>query len=224
MITSMITSMMISMMISMMTGGMMGMMGMGMSGMMGMVSAETAVFGDSILASNTPIVGDLETWSGVRIRNHATIGAGYQPGWVESIPQEYERHRDPIPSTVILDGGGNDINSIRNECLAFSMVCVDTIDRVIGIIKELMSKMRTDGVQSILYSGFYHIPGFDKTIDYAVLRLQEVCRPEDACYFVDLRNVTVHLGWDGMHPVTESYHDIAKRIWETATNYNITFT
>lgn len=188
------------------------------------VQAETAVFGDSILASNTPIVGDLETWSGVRMRNHATIGAGFQPGWVESIPQQYDRFRLPIPETILMDGGGNDVNSVRTECLSFTTVCQQTVDRVVGIIKNLLSNMRGDGVRTIVYSGFYHIPGFDQTIAYAYERMAEVCRVDEGCYFIDLRNVTVHLGWDGMHPVTESYHDIARAIWTTTASYNITFT
>lgn len=188
----------------------------------GVFASNTKLFGDSILASNTPIIKDLEEWAGVEIQDYATIGAGLLDGWVTSIPTQYEKNKYPIPSTIIMDGGGNDINSVRSECQAFTNSCIETVNRLVGIAKDLLATMRKDGVKDIIYSGFYYIPGFERVIDYGVTQLQTVCLPKEHCYFVDLRNVSVHVGWDGMHPLTESYHDIAKEIWNVKTLYNIT--
>jgi len=184
-------------------------------------ASKTVVFGDSILASESPIVKDLETWSGVEMENYAKVGSSLQDGWVISIPQQYREHRDPVPKTIFLDGGGNDVNSVRSECQAFSEACVNTVDKVVVLVDHLLTDMREDGVENVIYSGFYHIPGFEKVIDYGTEELKKVCVVEKGCYFTDLRNVTVSLGWDGMHPVTESYHDIAKEIWKTKEHYNV---
>jgi len=181
------------------------------------------IFGDSILVSDSPIQKDLETWSGVQMQNYATVGAGLQPGWVISIPEEYERNRDPVPETILMDGGGNDINSARSECTSFSKSCQETVDKLVNIADDLITRMRNDGVQNIIYNGFYYIPEFRQVIDYGTEEIKKVCRIEKRCFFVDLRNITIERGWDGMHPVTQGYHDIAKEIWKTKLQHNITF-
>lgn len=180
------------------------------------------IFGDSILASNTPIQQDLEIWSGIKMENFATIGSGLQSGWVKSIPEQYYENNQPVPDIILMDGGGNDINSVRSQCISFTESCQQTVNHLVDIVKNLMIQMRKDGVKKIIYTGFYYIPEFKQVIDYGVDTLQEVCHLKDSCYFVDLRNVSVKLGWDGMHPITESYHDISKEIWKIMKQENIT--
>ena len=184
-------------------------------------SSQTKIFGDSILASNTPIVGDFEKWSNVSIEDYATIGSSLQEGWKISIPAQYEQNRDPVPQTILMDGGGNDVNSIRSECQVLSESCVAMIDRILVILHDLLKTMREDGVEYILYSGFYYIPGLERVVDYGSDEIKKVCLVEQRCYFTDLRNLTVQVGWDGMHPVESSYHDIAKELWKTKVHYNI---
>lgn len=186
--------------------------------------STTKMFGDSILASNTPIQTDLERYGQIVIDNYARIGAGLQPGWVISIPEQYQQNKYPIPSTIIVDGGGNDVNGFKYDCEAFNDNCRNSIDRLVVILKDLFETMRKDGVENIIYIGFYYLGRLNNSIDYATDKIQQVCKPTDHCYHIDLRNITVHTGWDGVHPVTSSYHDIATEIWKRKVHYNIPLT
>ena len=187
-------------------------------------SGLVKIFGDSILADNTPIQGDLETFAPrAQIQNFAKIGAGMRDGWVESIPSIYSRNSDPVPSTVILDGGGNDVNAVRQDCLEMTPKCNETIDAVVGMVDDLMKTMKIDGVRDIVYVGFYYIQGFEAAVDYGNERIRSICLPPQHCYFVDLRSTPVTVGWDGMHPVEASYHDISREIWGTVVKHNVSF-
>lgn len=183
---------------------------------------RTIIIGDSILASNTPIQKDLETLSGHSIQNYAKIGAGVQKGWVISIPEQYASYRGTdVPTTVLMDGGGNDVNGFRYDCEAFNDRCREGIDRVVHLLDDLFQTMKRDGVKHILYVGFYYVGRLKNAVDYGIQQVQKVCRPGTGCYVVDLRNITVQVGWDGMHPITDSYHDIAQEIWKAKHHYDI---
>lgn len=88
------------------------------------VSQATALvpmFGDSLLADNTPVKAHLAALApNVTLENFARIGAGMRDGWEEAILATYRAHRrrPPLPpaTTIILDGGGNDVNSVRQDC------------------------------------------------------------------------------------------------------------
>jgi hypothetical protein len=180
------------------------------------------MYGDSILASNTPVQSDLERMAPfAKIQNFAKIGAGMRDGWVESIPSIYAKNKDPVPTTVIVDGGGNDVNSVRQDCLQMTPKCSETIDDVVDLIDALMHNMKKDNVTNIVYVGFFYIEGFEKAVDYGNNKVASICDPSKHCYFVDLRPLSITVGWDGMHPVESSYHDISKEIWKTMLKYNI---
>lgn len=186
-------------------------------------SALVHIFGDSILADNTPIQADLQRFAPhANIANFAQIGAGMRDGWVESIPSVYAKHRSPVPCTIILDGGGNDVNAVRQECMAFSGKCKETIDSVVDLVAGLVEEMRDDGVHDIVYAGFYYLKGFEAAVDYANEKVLGVCHESEKCHFVDLRRIKVDVGWDSLHPVEESYHDIAKEILKTLVKQNVT--
>ena len=144
-------------------------------------------------------------------------------GWVESIPSIYTQNREPVPSVVILDGGGNDVNAVRQDCRDMTPKCTETIDKVASMIADLVADMHADGVRHVMYVGFFYLEGFEQAVDYGNALVAARCRPSDGCYFVDLRNLTVEVGWDGMHPVESSYHDIAKTIWKTKLRYDVPF-
>lgn len=182
------------------------------------------MYGDSILAANTPIQTDLEKLApNATIQNFAKIGAGMRDGWVESIPSIYAQNKDPVPTTVVFDGGPNDVNAVRQDCLEMTPKCIETIDAVVGLIHELIKNMQQDGVVDILYVGFFYIQGFEAAVDYGNHKVASICHPSQHCYFVDLRPIPITVGWDGMHPVESSYHDISREIWKTATKYNVSF-
>jgi lysophospholipase L1-like esterase len=193
---------------------------------------QTQIFGDSILVSDSPIQSDLEKLSGIHIKNYATVGAGMKDGWVKSIPSQYFENKETygVPLTIIMDGGGNDVNSVRSECQQFSEACRNTIDDVVTILQQLWKQMASDGVAHILYVGMYYISGFRQAVDYGAEEIQRACHDHDislgknlTCYFVDLRNVSIQVGWDGMHPMTQGYHDIASEIWKVKEEHNVPF-
>lgn len=99
--------------------------------------------------------------------------------------------------------------------------CSETIDAVVDLIDALMHDMKKDNVTNIVYVGFFYIEGFEKAVDYGNDKVASIRDRSNHCYFVDLRPVPITVGWDGMHPVESSYHDISKEIWKTVLKYNI---
>ena len=187
-------------------------------------SALVNIYGDSILAENTPIQGDLQSFApAAKIQNFAKIGAGMRDGWVQSIPSIYQEHKEPIPITAILDGGGNDVNSVRQECVDMTPICNETILHVVDVTKDLIRAMIQDGVKNVVYVGFFYIKGFEKAVDLGNDSIKQFCQSNPHCYFVDLRSLPVQVGWDGMHPVEYSYHDISARIWKTVQENQVPF-
>jgi len=184
---------------------------------------KVKIFGDSILASNTPIQNDLETLSGEKMDNHASIGSGLRDGWIASIPFYYDLYKYPIANTVIMDGGGNDVNGFRNDCIAFNENCRKQLDGLVDILDGLFKQMKEDGVKNIIYVGFYYIGRLNNAIDYGMGQLYKKCLPKNNCYIVDLRNATIPLGWDGLHPNVNGYHTIASQIWHTKESLHIPF-
>lgn len=195
--------------------------------------ALVQIFGDSLLADNTPVQAHLAALApNATLENFARIGAGMRDGWVEAIPAIYEanRRRPPLPpaTTIVLDGGGNDVNSVRQDCVggpgeSLTQACADTLDAVAALVHGLVRQMREDGTKHVLYMGFFYLKGFEAAVDYGNERVLDFCQPSNHCFFVDLRNVTVSVGWDGMHPTPESYHDIAQAIWDTKLRYDVPF-
>lgn len=59
----------------------------------------------------------LFSFKGHSIENQAVIGASLHEGWVPSIPTEYGWvSKTPVPDTIIMDGGGNDVISVKEDC------------------------------------------------------------------------------------------------------------
>lgn len=199
------------------------------------------IIGDSMFWSGTPFFGGqpsplakwLEYWSGHSIENHALVGASLGDGWVKSIEAQYrDLEKQPNISTLIMDGGGNDVISHRRDCESWNDACRETVNRSLGIAKMVLEKAYTDGVEHVLYLGFYHLKGLEEVADYADVQMALICDEAPVeCHFVDPRyNATTGtglptpqmLGDDGVHPTPEGYKLLAKMVWDTAAQYNIT--
>lgn len=187
------------------------------------VLALNNIYGDSILSSTTPIEKDLSKLYNTSFNNYATIGSGMQSGWVDSIPQQYLQHKSVIPTNVIMDGGGNDVFSIRLDCMMFNDICRSNIDHICTLAGDLINYMKKDGVKNIIYVGFYYNSDLNKAIDYGSNKLSKICLIKNQCYFVDLRNISVPTSWDGIHPTEEGYHLISKSIQNSIKNHHIHF-
>ncbi len=190
--------------------------------------------GDSILKGKDTMWGPaainkyLDEFSGQHLDNYAVIGSSMHDGWVKSVPEIYQdMHNDRaanMPQTVVLNGGGNDVISVRNDCWAYNDKCRKQIDSAMDIASGLMDKMAADGVQHVVYLGWYYVANMTAPVDYGSERLKTVCAaaPLD-CHVADVRNVTIVTGFDGIHPNDAGYKQLAWRIWETKNAYNIPF-
>lgn len=210
-------------------------------GLQTVIAADRSVIiGDSMYWSGmlfwggqpSPLSKWLETWSGHSIENHALVGASLQDGWVKSILAQYnDLVKQPNITTLIMDGGGNDVMSHKDDCVKFNQACTNMINTSLNIAKGIIDRARNDGTKSVLYLGFYYLPNLDKAVDYGDTHLQQICRVEEQCYFIDPRyNATTGtglktpdmLGSDGLHPNEEGYKILATMIWETAKKFNVT--
>jgi lysophospholipase L1-like esterase len=186
----------------------------------GTAVARTIMVGDSILASDHKIQRVLESHAGHAVENYALIGASLHEGWVVSVPQQYaDVPKTPPIDVVVLNGGGNDVMSHRADCDAFNEACQATIREARDIAWGLLSRLASDGVRHALYVGFHRIPGLEQAAAYGASQMQAIC--VGACVFVDLANVTVPLGWDGLHPSDEGYDRIAQAIWQASQVHGI---
>lgn len=181
------------------------------------------VIGDSMFVGGSTIVRHLSEWSGHDLTNRAVVGAGMRNGWVASIPSQYYGYT-PTPRTVLMDGGGNDVFSIQDQCSIFSDECRTVLDEVSHIFTDLMAAMGQGGVEDVLFLGPYYVrDSLKRAIDYGVEKMKVECTNTTlpACYFVDIRNLTFPLGWDNVHPTEEGYLEMATAIWDTSLDNNI---
>jgi len=203
-------------------------------------SNRTVIIGDSMFWSGwmyfggqpSPLAKWLETWSGHKIENHALVGASLDEGWVKSIRTQYkELKKQPNITTLIMDGGGNDVMSHRQDCQAWNQNCINMIDKSMGIAANILASAAQDGVSNVLYLGFYYLEGLKNATDYADVHVAEICQNATVnCYFIDPRynattqqglNTPSMLGSDKIHPNEEGYKILAEMIWNTALDHNI---
>jgi lysophospholipase L1-like esterase len=182
----------------------------------------------------SPLSKWLETWAGHSIENHALVGASLEDGWVKSIRSQYHDLNKHVPSnitTLIMDGGGNDVISHRKDCEAWNDVCRDMIQHSVGIASSILENAHRDGVEHVLYLGFYYLQGLQQAADLAGPMMASLCEtaPLD-CHFIDPRyNATTGtglqtpqmLGSDGIHPNEQGYKILAEMIWDVKTEMNI---
>ena len=205
-----------------------------------MTTNRSVIIGDSMFWSGwlffggqpSPLSKWLETWAGHSIENHALVGASLENGWVKSIRAQYDSlNKKPNITTLIMDGGGNDVISHRGDCEQFNNACVSMINNSLSIAAGLFNSAYQDGVYNILYLGFYYLPGLDRAADYANPALAEICKNATVnCHFIDPRyNATTGtglptpamLGPDGLHPNEDGYKLLASMIWNVSVNHSI---
>lgn len=177
------------------------------------ITHSQKIFGDGILTPTTPIQKYLESLSNQTFENYAVTGAKLQPGWVISIPVQYDIHKKPVSSFVLFNGGGNDMFPLQQNCIKKDKICLASIDDLSLILKRLVKEMKTDGVKTIFYLGPIKYPQLYDSINYAYYKMNQVCQKNDGCILIDLRDLKINLQWDHIHPTNEGYKMIAEYIW-----------
>jgi len=138
--------------------------------------------GDSVLDSSGEIEAKLEALAGQTFRNYSRSAAEIAGGVLApSVVDQYNaaNNTDSDIDTIIMNGGGNDIlipaklfdpyrcrtrwyrRNISNNCK--NLVHDIYVDAV-----NLLNTMGNDGVENILYIGYYHPKGGDANLSKAV--------------------------------------------------------
>ncbi|MCP5324846.1 MAG: SGNH/GDSL hydrolase family protein [Oceanospirillaceae bacterium] len=202
---------------------------------------QVITVGDSIFDLSNEIQINLESFAGQTFRKYTKSGAELSGGSVaQSVVDQYAEAKadNSAITTVVMDGGGNDIlipvisladpygcktNIFRSD---ISSNCKALIDDVYVEAVNLLNSMDNDGVQNVVYLGYYHtknafynnLGALAKAVDYGDLRLAQACNNSTVnCTFLDPRSLIVNsdINADGIHPNSSGSLKLANLIWPT---------
>jgi hypothetical protein len=211
----------------------------GVNGMTDVKQKRTVIIGDSMYRSGLPFFRGnpsplskwLETWSGHSIENYALVGASLEKGWIKSIREQFDSLSfSPNITTLVMDGGGNDVMSHKEDCLKFNDRCEEVMRNSETIARSIIEDSRKKGVNDIIYLGFYKLEGLEKAVETGNRDISNVCQPTNHCYFVNpVYNETTKIGIkvpemigsDHVHPTEEGYKMLAEMIWNVTEENNI---
>ena len=184
---------------------------------------DIIIIGDSIFAASGQIRSQLQSISPMEIRSYAVNGAR-----MSGVISQYERARgNGISRTIIMNGGGNDVlQGNVGICRDFADSCRAIVDGVVEKARELFKSMKADGVETVVYLGYYYTKGvfaggLDDALDYSTEKTLEVCEDDDhiRCIVVDPRDAfngrSGLISWDGIHPSSSGSRLLAELIWES---------
>lgn len=200
---------------------------------------QVVTVGDSIFALSGKLQDYLESYAGETFRRYTISGAELKGGIIATdIYSQYEIAKSDNPNieTILMDGGGNDIlipaialfdpYNCKTQWYQFGRLssrCKNFIDDVYVDAVNLLNKMHADGVDNIIYLGYYYtknglflLASMKQAIDYGDLRLSQACQYSAAnCTFVDPRAAinNSNIIFDGIHPTTEGSRKLANLIW-----------
>jgi len=198
----------------------------------GTKGSDVLLIGDSFIALSRDISKDLNTLArgagalgaSDSYRDVSVSGTQLSGGISPQIPVQYANAQKQTPAkVVIMDGGGNDM--LNNTCSDPPTSSCQGIQNAVNAVKELFTKMGTDGVQTVVY--FFYPENQKNAVQKAkidVLRslLQPICASSVSpkCYGVDLRPVfeghfTEYVMSDGIHPTAAGSQASADAIWAT---------
>jgi len=190
--------------------------------------------GDSIFALSGKIQDYLHAWSGTTFRRYALSGS-----FVSHVSDQYDDAKadNPYINTIFMDGGGNDILIPANlfdpyNCKkdwwesGLSSTCKNLINDVYVDVVNLLNRMGTDGVDNIIFLGYYHVKnglfattGLNPAVDYGDTKLALAVANATAApnyrVFLDPRPscTSSDIIYDGVHPNDSGSYKCAALIW-----------
>ncbi|MCP4133213.1 MAG: SGNH/GDSL hydrolase family protein [bacterium] len=190
---------------------------------------KAAIIGDSVFDLSGAISDYLEDLSGEQYRDYSVSGERMS----DIIDQYYDAFSDDSDiRTIIMDGGANDIlQTYKTECsYGVSAQCKQYIDDLVGDAAGLLDQMETDGVQNVVWLGYYNLPGsnakLNDAVDYAMEEVITMCGSSSAnCYFVESRDSfeghSEYIKNDDLHPTDAGSEVLANLIWDVMVDNNI---
>lgn len=182
--------------------------------------ASKMIVGDSIFALSGDIHSNLEDDLGETIDTHARSGCQMIGGNIAcseryAIPNQYDDADKSGIDTVIMNGGGNDI--LFGDCDTAES-CEETILAVEEEIASLTSQMQADGMEQIVFLGYYQTEGMEDIANYS-MSLKQERYPSMGIDLVDPRdefegNLDRYITSDGIHPTAEGSRVLADLIIE----------
>jgi len=198
--------------------------------------------GDSIFALSGMIHEYLTQYAGKSFRNYTFSGAYLSGSSIitdKSVVVQYATARSDNSNikTIIGDGGGNEILIPANafdpyNCKkdwwesGLSSSCKALIDDVYVDSVDLLNQMGRDGVQNIIWQGYYHVKfgafastSLNPAVDYGNMKLAQAVANATAVnnYRVFINPVSVMTNSDiiidGVHPTDSGSRKLANLIW-----------
>jgi hypothetical protein len=198
---------------------------------------EVVNLGDSIFALSGKIHDDLQSMSGTTFRRYSKSGAMLTGGdsITPDLNMQYTAAKSDHPyiKTIFMDGGGNEIlipsilfDPYHCKSSTLTSSCKSLIDDVYVNAVTLLNQMGREGVQNIIYQGYYHVKNgifgstsLNPAVDYGDTKLAQAVANATAAsnyrVFIDPRPYIVNsdIIIDGVHPTDSDSQKLANLIW-----------
>jgi len=191
--------------------------------------------GDSIFDLNGQIQANLESWAGQTFRDYTQSGAELSGGLLAApVDSQYATAKatDSNITTIVMNGGGNDLlipamlfdpYRCRTKWYRWniSQACIDLIADQRVVLTNLLNQMDADGVQNIIYLGYYELPrsnaNLAQTLSHGNTNLAYACDTATTanCRFVDPRGTVPanDVESDDIHPTPNGSLTLASQLW-----------
>jgi lysophospholipase L1-like esterase len=195
---------------------------------------DVVTVGDSIFDLSGDLQRFLEEKAGQTFRDYTISGSKISGGTLaRAIDLQYADANafNSSIDTIIMNGGGNDIlipamigdfYGCRTKWYRknISSRCKNLVNNVYVNTVNLMNNMGSNGVQNIVYLGYYELPrgnaNLAGALEYGVNRLAEACSNSSAnCDFVEARG-SIPANFvldDDIHPTSEGSQVLADLVW-----------
>ena len=196
---------------------------------------EVVTLGDSIFDLNGQIQANLESWAGQTFRDYTQSGAELSGGLLAApVDSQYATAKatDSNITTIVMNGGGNDLlipamlfdpYRCRTKWYRWniSQACIDLIADQRVVLTNLLNQMDADGVQNIIYLGYYELPrsnaNLAQTLSHGNTNLAYACDTATTanCRFVDPRGTVPanDVESDDIHPTPNGSLTLASQLW-----------
>lgn len=185
--------------------------------------ATKMIVGDSVFAYSGDIHDYLEEDLDETIDTHARSGCQMIGGNIicssrYSVPNQYDDADKSGIDTVIMNGGGNDIQF--SDCRPSLDACMELLLALEEEIASLNAEMQADGIDNVIFLGYYNATGDAaelREINEYSMDMKADTYPSMGITFVDTRdafagNEDDYLLSDGIHPTAEGSRVLADLI------------